>query len=417
MQKIYQTALESAEIPPMDTVTDEVVLPENYLLEKDANSEKKIISTNVEISSMDRYFSCKPSITDNNFKFSVSLLRNGDDWRKYPNHPIYSNSPWHSYYQSNYNVGIASSDTWPEGTYGQINTDTFIDSSDFGTIETWDAIKVSKTFNMPTINDLNRIKTLSIKSVLIYQNINGTKTFPNVLKYPYIVLHISEINSVYSSTNETLSRAAAKLVFDKNSQATEDHASHLLYKTYKPEIIPMSNFTNSSLSRLSFQLLTPNGNQISTLKDIFLVKSIVPCTSDGKTTDADIVNDGHLKITFAEYVETTQLQGSHNVIFENIVLIPSIFQNLGGASFLEFLHSSAGHSITSIGTETEDGYINSIVIELDKTVDYTTGAASYTQYEDEAFWTGMKTYNIPTGYMVNTTIQTSISLGLEIERD
>ena len=262
MREIFSDALEASNIKPMDAITTETLLPENYIIEKnDENSSTKLVINNVEISSIDRYFSCKPEIKENNFKFSISLLRNNDEWKKYPNMPIYENSPWLSYSESNQITG-----NWTEGNLGLESTD-YDSSSDLGEVITWEPLKVSKTFNMLSVNELNKIKTISIKSVLLYQNRSGTKNAPNLLKFPYLLLKINEIGNVYSSTNEALSQSCAKLVFDKNSGSEMDNTSHLLYKTYKPEIISTENFNGSSLTRLSFEILSPSGKQISTLKD------------------------------------------------------------------------------------------------------------------------------------------------------
>ena len=420
MREIFSDALEASNIQPMDAITTENLLPENYVIPKnDENSITKLVINNIEISSLDRYFSCKPGINENNFKFSISLLRNNDEWKRYPNMPIYSNSPFMSYSET-----LLVDENWTEGRLGLEATDYVLDEP-LGTIDSWDALKVSKTFNMLSVNELNKIKSISIKSVLLYQNRNGTKNAPNLLKYPYLLLKINEIGNVYSSTNEALSQSCAKLVFDKNSGSEMDNTSHLLYKTYKPEIISAENFNTSSLSRLSFEILSPNGKQISTLKDTFLVKFIKRCDSTGN----EDATGGYLKIVLNEYTESSQFLANHNIVFENVTVssqLPDYINRSELLKFLDFINNESGHQITYVNTTHDDNevketngiiLIKTFVIEMEKTITYETGIVNYASY-DNITWVGLNslaTFEIPLGSVTNTTIQSSISMVFEIE--
>ena len=126
-----------------------------------------------------------------------------------------------------------------------------------------------------------------------------------------------------------------------------------------------------------------------------------------------------MKIELGEYTETSQFLVNHNVIFQNVTFPPQVYGS-EISKFLEFINDENGHPITNIlsadivTTDTGIQLIKSFLIEMEKSISYTDATSTYTNYSDIT-WSDLGSCEIPLGSVINSTIQTSISMAFEIE--
>ena len=237
------------------------------------------------------------------------------------------------------------------------------------------------------------------------------RLYVNILSYPYLCLHIKEIDGVFEGTNSNIDKAFAYLVFDKDqtSDLVTSYQSDTLHATdankqrfgfqYKrgfirfcPLYFEKKEFYNNplaSLGRMTIQLRTPDGQYINDEKDHLDISSIAYATLADKELDQ---TPGFPGVTGKKVIEITTTNYFSNRLFRvgDKIKISDYTISSSGTNHVNlknFINRSQGHHIINLDVENmtagqNQGYINKMYISPPGTIDATDGELdTSTNYE------------------------------------
>lgn len=131
---------------------------------------------------------------------------------------------------------------------------------------------------------LKNVKSVDIAHVLL-PDIDG-----NLDKYPFLYLKIEEIPGMGHSTSEEGRKSLVKLMRDKKwSESSSSNVSYILFGNRGAHRSSADGwwYTHDSLiniNKLSIRILTPNGFQIQSFNDVFLITHIKEMSNDLEIT-------------------------------------------------------------------------------------------------------------------------------------
>ena len=257
-----------------------------------------------------------------------------------------------------------------------------------------------------------------------------SRIYLGLQSYPFLVLHIDEIDGVYHGSNDNLDKAFAHLVFDKEykcniltsgqiSQETSDIGNNGTVNTvfekqytrgfmgYIPIGLEKKVFYPAplaSLNKMTIRLRTPDGEEVNTLRDNLDITSLaIEDIADlqlKKPGGFPKENSKNIKITSTQYFSNRNFRIGDKIVIENYDLVtPNVYQS----EFISFINRKRGHHIINLALEVStnsegnenEGFIN--VIYISPPGDYldTDGTAqnTITGLVDDSFLAGA---NIPT---------------------
>jgi hypothetical protein len=283
----------------------------------------------------------------------------------------------------------------------------------------------SNTFTGAGISQLYRnVVSVELVSAILPMDTNiipfDTRLYNGLMKYPYLLLRIDELDSVFRGTNNWVDRAFSTLLFDKvffssilsteyttgtssivNSVPKQGFTNEYNrgFLKYNPAYFEKKKFYNNplaSLNRMSITITDPRGNFINTQTDVLDLSNIV-YTSNlnviGNALELDASNcfpystQSNFKMIG---IETTTYFSNRLFRIGDRILIRNYATDvtLGGnnAIFNSFINRPEGHTI--INLELEDngnantnnrGFLNKLFISppgtmnaINKTVDPAT---------------------------------------------
>jgi len=208
-------------------------------------------------------------------------------------------------------------------------------------------------------------------------------------KYPYLYLQIQEFQNVYQSrsTSHHGELSFAKLIRDKKWDAsTNSNIRYNILNTRGTGAISSTGFKVSTpisnITKLTFEILTPNGTTLKSHQDIFGVEHV------SETTET-------LEIKMNARFVTNALHIDNVVGFQNL--------NLSNGNVSQFLQENE-HVILSV---TDDR-----IISLQKKIvsrDAVTGTPTYEDF-------GLSSPTVTTGSCMNFSMQTNIGLNIQMIR-
>jgi len=218
--------------------------------------------------------------------------------------------------------------------------------------------------------------------------------------YPFLVLHIDELDGVYYGSNTNLDKSFAHLVFDKeykcdiltSSQVTNETSQIGTNANYNGKnfekqytrgfmgYIPIGWEQKvfypaplASLSKMSIRIRTPDGDPINTLRDNLDISAItIESVADlqvKKAASFPKENSNYIKIATNQYFNNRNFRIGDKIIIENYNLVTP---NTNQKSFIDFINRTKGHYIVNLTTEVStnndsdtndnEGFINAIYI-------------------------------------------------------
>jgi hypothetical protein len=310
----------------------------------------------------------------------------------------------------------------------------------------------SNTFTGAGISQLYRnVVSVELVSAILPMDASilpfDTRIYNGLMKYPYLLLRIDELDSVFRGTNNWVDRAFSTLLFDKvffsnvlstdyisgtttsivNSTPKQGFASEYLrgFMKYNPAYFEKKKFYNNplaSLNRMSISITDPRGNFINTQSDVLIMDELdftVTLNNIGNTLDLDASNAfpystqsdfKMIKITTSTYFSNRLFRIGDRIIIRNYETNISLAAN--NSIFNSFINRPEGHTIINLELETDGntdtnnrGFLNKLYIsppgimnEENKTVDPATS------YDDETLdFTGATQ-----GTLINIDLQTHL---------
>jgi hypothetical protein len=271
-----------------------------------------------------------------------------------------------------------------------------------------------------------------------------TRIYLNIMKYPYILLNIEELDGVFRGTNMNSDKAFSTLVFDKfhnseilSSDMISGNVSVSSGKTsfvnefkrgyirYNPAYFEKKRYYNSplaSLNKLSINLTDPRGNRFNTLSDTNTINNIEfsdALSSIGSTLELTATNgfpntnsSGHkmIKITSTKHFSNRMFRIGDRIMIRNYTTTGSGSNN---SRFIQFINREEGHIIINLEQERFDlvgdnkGQISELYIAPPGELDSNKENLDSSTYYDSNVDTG--NYSADSASFINMDLQTHFS--------
>ena len=309
----------------------------------------------------------------------------------------------------------------------------------------------SNTFTGAGISQLYRnVISVELVSAILPMDANilpfDTRIYNGLMKYPYLLLRIDELDSVFRGTNNWVDRAFSTLLFDKvffsnvlstdyisgastivNSTPKQGFASEYLrgFMKYNPAYFEKKKFYNNplaSLNRMSISITDPRGNFINTQSDVLITSNLV-FTSNlnviGNTLDLDSSNAfpystqsnfKMIEITTTTYFSNRLFRIGDRIIIRNYETNVSLAAN--NSIFNSFINRPEGHTIINLelesnGNTTSDnrGFLNKLYISPPGIMDEENKTVKPGTYYDN---TTLDFTGVTLGTLINIDLQTHL---------
>ena len=247
-----------------------------------------------------------------------------------------------------------------------------------------------------------------------------TRLYNGLMKYPYLLLRIDELDSVFRGTNNWVDRAFSTLIFDKvffssvlsteyisgagtsivNSTPKQGFTSEYNrgFMKFNPAYFEKKKFYNNplaSLNSMSISITDPRGNFINTQNDV-LTNTAITFTGTLDTIGATLELGASNAYPFSTHsfhkmikIETTTYFSNRLFRVGDRILVKNFTMNTSGTNnsrFQTFINREEGHTIINLDLETNGladtnnrGFIKNLYISppgtldaLNKTVDSST---------------------------------------------
>ena len=309
----------------------------------------------------------------------------------------------------------------------------------------------SNTFTGAGISQLYRnVVSVELVSAILPMDTNiipfDTRLYNGLMKYPYLLLRIDELDSVFRGTNNWVDRAFSTLLFDKvffssilsteyttgtssivNSVPKQGFTNEYNrgFLKYNPAYFEKKKFYNNplaSLNRMSITITDPRGNFINTQTDVLDLSNIA-YTSNlaviGNALELDASNCfpystqssfKMIEITTATYFSNRLFRIGDRILIRNYATNVALGGN--NAIFNSFINRPEGHTIINLeledngNTNTDNrGFLNKLYISPPGTMNAINQTVDPATYYDN---TTINFTGAVFGTLINIDLQTHL---------
>ena len=272
-----------------------------------------------------------------------------------------------------------------------------------------------------------------------------TRLYNGLMKYPYLLLRIDELDNVFRGTNNWVDKAFSTLLFDKvffSSVLSTDYVSgtgtsivnsipkqgftseyNRGFMKYNPAYFEKKKFYNNplaSLNSMTISITDPRGNFINTQSDVLTSNTIAftgTLDTIGSTLELNASNAFPFSI-HSSYkmvkIETTTYFSNRLFRIGDRILVRNFTMNTSGANnskFQTFINREEGHTIINLDLETNGldatnnrGFIKNLYISPPGTLDALNQTVDGDTYYDSSLDFTDATY----GTLINIDLQTHL---------
>jgi hypothetical protein len=272
-----------------------------------------------------------------------------------------------------------------------------------------------------------------------------TRLYNGLMKYPYLLLRIDELDNVFRGTNNWVDKAFSTLLFDKvffssvlstdyvsgtgtsivNSTPKQGFASEYNrgFMKYNPAYFEKKKFYNNplaSLNSMSISITDPRGNFINTQSDV-LTSNTIAFTGTLNTIGATLeLNPSNaypfsthssykmIKIETTTYFSNRLFRVGDRILVRNFTMPADATNN---SKFQTFINREEGHTIINLDLETNGldntnnrGFIKNLYISPPGTLDALNQTVDSDTYYDSSLDFTDATY----GTLINIDLQTHL---------
>ena len=275
-------------------------------------------------------------------------------------------------------------------------------------------------------------------------NTFDTRIYAGIMKYPYLLLRIDELDNVFKGTNNWTDRAFSTLLFDKvyhTNTLSSDYVSGTTtsivnsnpktgftpeymrgFMKFNPAYFEKKKFYNNplaNLSRMSISITDPRGNFINSQSDVLSLSNI-GFTSNlsviGNTLEISASNAfPYVNQSDYKMIKLTSLSTFSNRLFRigDNVLIKDFTSNISlsaanNSIFNTFINKADGHYIVNLDLESSaDGGNKSFIqnLYISPPGSYSATSNSISGYYDE---TTLDFTGATFGSLINLDLQTHL---------
>lgn len=270
-----------------------------------------------------------------------------------------------------------------------------------------------------------------------------TRIYLNIMKYPYLLLRIDELDGVFMGTNSHNDRAFSTLVFDKfhNTETlTSDHITSNVnsdvktsfsnefkrgYVRFNPAYFEKKKYYNAplaSLNKMTIHLTDHRGKAFNTQNDVVDINTTTGIQFTGAIstlTASDFEINPTNAFPYRATSSTKMIKITTSKYFSNRlfrigdrIVINGFDMNAIGANnseFVNFINREEGHIIINMDrevnnntTNSNDGQLNAFYIPPPGTLDADNRTLDATTYYDE---TTLNFTDATYGRLINTDLQ------------
>ena len=404
----------------------------------------------IEISSMDRDISTHlsdlcgnidpsnnlitPSDHSNRYRFQVHLGTTSDGWKRMP---LYENNPTVPATTSQAERGergFNNSSGWYWGETGE-NFSKYDGSRPSGNIIGYEMIREVAATGARIERSFKNVSKIELLQVLmpsefIWDPTGAATEFQNdLLQYPYLLVHIEELDGVYLSTNKNITTAFGKITFEKDWSTNRGKYknSFIRFSPSKESVKRFIPAPLASLNRLNISFLNPQGSLLEYSRDVAVIRNITfsdPTNIGGIAISNDISgNNRFLKIELGEWVNSQMFNDSRKIIIRDY---QTSLDRSGGESTTpelqaleSFLNREEGHRIITTSTANINQMINILYIESSGSVSRASGEwiSTWSQGEVTSL-TSLLEDNENSGFVFHMTHQCNLTFRItQLEDD
>jgi hypothetical protein len=315
----------------------------------------------------------------------------------------------------------------------------------------------SNTFTGAGISQLYRnVVSVELVSAILPMDSSilpfDTRLYNGLMKYPYLLLRIDELDSVFRGTNNSVDRAFSTLLFDKvffsnvlsneyindtpnsivNSTPKQGFANEYLrgFMKYNPAYFEKKKFYNNplaSLNKMSISITDPRGNFINTQSDVLVINDL----KFTNTLSNIVVNSLEIDVSSAfpysdqekfKMIEITTTTYFSNRLFRigDRMLIRNYASNVAlgdnnNSIFNSFINREQGHIIINLELETNGntdtnnrGFLSKLYISPPGTMDAENKTVLKDTYYDDVTDTKVDLTGAVKGTLINIDLQTHL---------
>lgn len=260
------------------------------------------------------------------------------------------------------------------------------------------------------VNCPKNIESIKVTSITIPAEICEKRTYRNVPKicfqhdfdfqYPYVILRIDELPSIYEGTNKNVRNCFCKLGFDKTYR-TPNGRGYTVLKAIQDEKLVFYPNVLPNIQKLTFSILKPNGTLFNNSQDDYQLFKI----------EYEQFNPLHLKVICNKYFDKNEFYLLDHIIIKNYQLEES---SIDLKRFVQFVNRDEGHDIVELGQPNDEGYYNSFYILAPGTINQNIGSLTedmdainaLVKYNESRLWDQI----ISNGEIINGTLQNVIHM-------
>ena len=272
-----------------------------------------------------------------------------------------------------------------------------------------------------------------------------TRIYLGVMKYPYLLLRIDELDSVFRGTNNWADRAFSTLLFDKvyfSSTLSQEYVSGADssivqsvpkqgfsseymrgFMKFNPAYFEKKKYYNNplaSLSRMTITITDPRGNYINNQDDVLAISNIAYTTTldgfsggDLKATEAypysNQADYKMIQITTTKYFSNRLFRIGDRIIIRDFTLTNSGSDN---SQFVKFITREEGHTVINLDVETNGtdnsknkGFIQNLYISPPGNLDSLNQTVDPATYYDD---TNLDFTDATYGTLINLDLQSHL---------
>ena len=360
------------------------------------------------------------------YRYKVKFVQSTQEIQKVP---FYANNPTVPFTATMTTAGIPNTSGW----YDQNNVprSSYNAAAPRGELVGYEEIVYAADTNANVQERFKNIVSVQVTSVIVPMDIgvttggtsitgivqatgagaSGTTPYFNNnfnFNYPYVLLHIDEFNDVYDGTGDIIRRAFCQLVVDRTYYSNNGRG-YIILRPVQSEKKVFYPSALSTLPTLSLSLLKPNGDIINQSQDGYTILKL----------EHDGYNRFYIKVVTNKFFEKNEFYRGDVVQIRHFTL----FKLTAGqdsshiARFNQFINDPKGHSILEIGDANDNGFYRTFYIRAPGEFDASIGEFVIDEpalAQLQSFNTTFDlTNNPPNGYILNVSLQNSISMRLE----
>jgi len=249
-----------------------------------------------------------------------------------------------------------------------------------------------------------------------------TRLYCGIMKYPYLLLRIDELDNVFKGTNNWADKAFSTLLFDKvyytnilSSDYTASTSSTVTstpktafateyirgFMKFNPAYFEKKKFYNNplaSLNRMTITITDPRGNFINAQDDVLVIQNIAYTANVATVPNLDLVPSfafpystqglfKMIKITTTTYFSNRLFRIGDRILIREFATDITLGA-INNSRFNSFINREEGHTIINLDVETNTaantsnkGFLNALYISppgsMDTTTNQTVDMATY----------------------------------------